>query len=210
MRGLPYYEYPEYHDYLLSSQRREMFPVRDIFSQISFSGTENLLDFGCGNGYFLPGFQEVLPAGAEIWGAECQEVLIDQCLKLKVQEGWQNFIPFYMERTEHPLLPDWIPYMDLIFCSCVLSTFADPTLALKGLGRALTQNGKMIILDWHRTDAPSGPEKNLKVSRERMQYFIEDAGYTVTGDLSMNPYVYGIAVRPDPERFDPGTYYVVQ
>ena len=137
-----------------------------------------------------------LPEGAFLWGAECQEILIDQALQRKVRENISNFIPFYIERTEHPLMPDWIPPMDMILCSCVLSTFADPSLAIQGIARALGRAGFIILLDWEKMEAPSGPEADQKVSLDRMKYFIEDAGFEVNRMLKTNPFVYGMEIRP--------------
>lgn len=196
MRGAEYYTEPEFHKYLLSSARRELFPAAAWLSQLRWSHVNNLLDFGMGNGFWLPYFLEVLPEGAHIWGAECQEELIDVALQAKVRDSLTNFIPFYIERTEHPLLPDWIPEMDLIVCCCVLSTFADPTLAIHGVGRALTSAGSILVLDWEKCQAPSGPEEDQKVSRERMLYFIEDAGFKVRTTLRTNPFIYGLEIVP--------------
>ncbi|MBX7088476.1 MAG: class I SAM-dependent methyltransferase [Leptospirales bacterium] len=195
MRGRPYYEEPEYHHYLLSRDRKELFP-HTLLDQVSWEGLDNVLDFGMGNGYFLPPIMKRLPEGAFLWGAECQEILIDQALQRKVRENISNFIPFYIERTEHPLMPDWIPPMDMILCSCVLSTFADPSLAIQGIARALGRAGFIILLDWEKMEAPSGPEADQKVSLDRMKYFIEDAGFEVNRMLKTNPFVYGMEIRP--------------
>ena len=206
MRGLPYFEEIEYHQYLLSGERRELFPPDVILSQIRWHKVEDLLDFGMGNGYFLSHFYKFIGPDTKIWGAESQEVLIDYCLQLKVKEQFNNFIPFFIERTEHPLLPDWIPPMDIIFCSCVLSTFANPSLAIRGIGRGLSPSGRIIIIDWEKKNAPSGPEIAQKVSLERMQYFIEDAGYRINRRLKINPFVMGLEVVRDPEKEEEPVY----
>ena len=192
MRGLPYYEEESYHKYLLSRERKDLFTPEKILSQIQWSGVENLLDFGMGNGFFLPYLLKKLSGSGQIWGAECQELLIDYTLHVKVKDNLERFIPFYIERNEHPLLPEWLPPMDAIFCSCVLSTFADPSLALQGISRILKPGGRIIVLDWERVDSPSGPEMGQKVSSDRMLYFIEDAGLLVSNRLTINPYLYGM------------------
>ncbi|MCB1165986.1 MAG: methyltransferase domain-containing protein [Leptospiraceae bacterium] len=207
MRGLPFYEDPKYHKYLLSQARRDLFPVSRILNQLPLHSAEDILDFGMGNGYFLDGFLSILPEESHVWGAECQELLIDFCLQRKVKEKIERFTPFYVERTEHPLLPDWIPPMDLIFCSCVMSTFADPTLALRGIGRVLKPDGPVVVIDWERREAPSGPELIQKVSRDRMEYFIDESGYSITQRLRINEFVYGLVLQKNPEKFEETVYY---
>ena len=199
MRGLPYYEEKEFHEYLLSSQRRELFPRKELLSQIKWEGITNLLDFGMGNGYFLLSFYNYIEEGAHIWGAECQEILIDATLKIKVKEKLENFIPFYVERTEHPLLPDWIPEMDMIFASCVMSTFANPTLAIKGVARNMKKDGKIILIDWEKKESPSGPDMVHKISLDRMKYLIEDSGFLINRKLITNEYIYALELVRNPE-----------
>lgn len=202
MRGLPYYEEPEYHRYLLSPARRDLFPVEAILKEIDWTGVKEVLDFGMGNGYFLEALLRRVGPDGHVWGAECQETLIDYCLRKKVKENIEPFTPFYVERTEHPLLPDWIPMMDLVFCSCVLSTFADPTLPIKSVGRAMKPDGRIVILDWERVESPSGPELSQKMSVDRMKYCINEAGCRLVREWKTNPYLYGLIVAKDPERFE--------
>lgn len=206
MRGLPYYENEKYHEFLLSPARRELFPIDKIFKQIEWKGKKNILDFGMGNGYFLPAFFEYGGEDIFVWGAECQEILIDYTLKRKVKEGYKNFIPFFVEKTEHPLLPEWIPTMDIIFCSCVLSTFANPTLGILGTGRILKNDGFFVVIDWERIETKYGPEISQKVSSERMKFCIEEAGCFIVKTLDINPYVYGFIVKKDKNKFVDPSY----
>lgn len=207
MRGLPYYEEPEYHKYLTSRARRELFPMNQLLAQLRWDGVEHLLDFGMGPAFYLSGFKEHMQEEAWVWGAECQEVLIDLVLSLKNKDDITNFIPFFVERTEHPLLPDWIPPMDMIFCSCVLSTFADPALAIRGIARALKEEASIVVIDWERNEAPSGPDIAQKVSKDRMMYFIKDAGFKVFRTLRTNKYVYAMEIVRDPDYEDEYAYY---
>ena len=72
MRGLPFYENPEYHRYLLSQARADLFPVSRILNQLPMYDTLDVLDFGMGNGYFLDGFLKQLPEEGHVWGADLQ------------------------------------------------------------------------------------------------------------------------------------------
>lgn len=206
MRGLPFYEEILYHEYLLSRERKELFPRDELLSQIKWTGVRDLLDFGMGNGYFLSSFYKHMEPEINLWGAECQESLIDYTLSLKVKEKWNGFIPFYIEKTEHPLLPDWIPAMDMIFCSCVLSTFADPALAIRGIGRSLKLEGRIVVIDWAKVEAPSGPEIGQKVSRDRMHYFVEDAGFKIIRTLETTEFVYAMEIAKDFKKREDGTH----
>lgn len=197
MRGKYYYEDPEYSKWLLSRERMELFPPELILSQIKTNDIENMMDFGMGNGFFTPWILKKIPKHAWLWGVECQEVVIDRVLKRKTDENWKNFTVFYIERTEHPLLPDWIPEPDLIFCSCVLSTFADPSLAIAGIGRRMKNEGKIYILEWEKKEAPAGPDVIYKISENRLRYSVEEAGFRVNNKLKVNDYLFFLEIVKD-------------
>jgi ubiquinone/menaquinone biosynthesis C-methylase UbiE len=205
-RGLPFYEESEFHDYLISRERLEIFNATRILSQLNWKGVKDFLDFGAGPGFFIPHYYAHKNSDCHIWAAECQEVLLDYLLQQKIKQNWSDFSAFYVERTEHPLLPDWIPPMDLVFCSLVLSTFADPALALNGLRRSLSENASIVILDWEKMEAPSGPDESMKVSKSRMEYFIDDAGYKIVRNIKVNKYLYCFEIIPDPERIEDRSY----
>ncbi|MCB1174490.1 MAG: methyltransferase domain-containing protein [Leptospiraceae bacterium] len=195
MQGRTYYEDPEYLRYLLSRERHEIFSIQRILDPIDWQSVENLLDFGMGPGFFSAALLKRLPKDAWLWGSECQETLIDRMLKRRTDEGLERITLFHTERTEHPLLPDWIPDPDIIFCSCVMSTFADPSLAISGIGRKLKNDGYMYLLDWERIESPAGPPLVARVSSKRMQYSIEEAGFEVYNEIELNEWLYYYQLR---------------
>ena len=88
-----------------------------------------------------------------------------------------------------------------------MSTFADPTLALRGIGRVLREDRPVVVIDWERRESPTGPELQQKVSRDRMEYFIDEAGYNIANRLRINEFVYGMVMYKDPEKFEETVYY---
>ncbi|MCB1171125.1 MAG: hypothetical protein KDK25_12355, partial [Leptospiraceae bacterium] len=73
----------------------------------------------------------------------------------------------------------------------------------------LKENRPVVVLDWERREAPSGPELIQKVSRDRMEYFIDEAGYNINQRLRINDFVYGMVLLKDPQKFEETVYYQV-
>lgn len=190
MHSGDYYKDPWYHEYLLSSERRNIFPYDKIFHGVDWGNITNLLDFGAGNGYYYPTFYKYLPNECKIWAGECQEELIDQILSRKVKGKWKRLTPFYIEHSEFPLIPDWLPPMDIAFCSCVLSTFANPSLAIEGISRCLVDHGRILIVDWHKKNTSNGPSIEEKIPPEKMISFLEKVCYSIIQRRDINDYVY--------------------
>lgn len=101
----------------MSSKRREICPPELIFQNFKFTEVQNLVDFGAGLGFYITEFRKILPKDSWIWPCECQHDLIDQILKRKIEENIPNMTPFFMDRSDHPLLPEWIPILIEFFPS---------------------------------------------------------------------------------------------
>ncbi|WCL48448.1 class I SAM-dependent methyltransferase [Leptospira sp. GIMC2001] len=194
MAELEYYENIEYQNFLLSSKRREICPPEAIFDNFKFNGVENLVDFGAGKGFFIPEFRKVLSKEAWIWAAECQQELLDHILKRKIEENIPNLTPFFIERSDHPLLPEWIPQPDLVFSSLCLSTFPNPGLAMDGLIRSMRPGGRLIILDWNKHEYDIGPRINDKISQDKMMFLAEDYKLKITKHMRIKEYFYILEV----------------
>lgn len=194
MAELEYYESDSYQTFLLSSKRRDIYPAEAIFDQFSFRSVENLVDFGSGRGFFLNEFPKVMSNSSWVWAADCQQEVLDYLLKRKIDEGITRMTPFHIERSDHPLLPEWIPVPDLIFSSLCLSTFPDPGLAMDGLIRSMRPGGRLIVVDWNKTDYEYGPRVSEKISLDKMIFLAEDYKLKVTKQIKLRELFYAFEV----------------
>jgi SAM-dependent methyltransferase len=199
MADLEYYENLEYQNFLMSSKRREIYPPELIFENFQFQSVENLVDFGCGKGFFLTEFRKKLPKSSWIWACECQQDLLDEILKRKIDESIPNLTPFHMERSDHPLLPEWIPTPDLIFASLSLSTFPNPGLAMDGLIRSMRPGGRLILVDWNKHEFSYGPKINDKISQDKMIFLAEDYNLKVVKKARIKEHFYALEIVAGPQ-----------
>lgn len=205
MSELEYYESNTYREFLLSSRRKEICNPEMIFQEFPVKNCQNILDFGFGNGFFLPDILRQIGTDAWCWGAECQQDLIDELLQKKLKEQIPNFTPFYIEKSDHPLLPEWIPKPEIIFTSLCLSTFPNPGLAMDGLIQSMVPEGRLIIIDWAKVDYPEGPRVKDKVSLDKMKFLAEDFNLEIIKAMRISEYIYGMEVRAGKE-FEYGYY----
>lgn len=193
-----YYENEEYQDFLLSSRRKEILPPELIFEHFKFTGITNLVDFGAGKGFFIPEFRKILPVDSWIWAAEYQQDLLDILLKRKIDENISNFTPFFIEKSDHPLLPEWIPTPDLIFSCLCLSTFPDPGLAMDGLIRSMDPRGRLIVVDWNKHEYNVGPKVSEKISIDKMIFLAEDYNLKVVKQVRVKELFYALEITAGP------------
>jgi SAM-dependent methyltransferase len=194
MSDIDYWEDMHYQEFLLSRRRRDLCPPQKVMDQLNFHDAFNVVDFGMGLGFFVPFLRAKLPSDCWLWGAESQPDIIDLVLKKKVNESIEKFSVFFMEKTEHPLLPQWVPVPEVIFAAMSLSTFADPGLAMDGLIRSMRQGGRLLIIDWAKVDFPEGPPVKDKISLDKMTYLAEFYKLKVVQSFMINEYVYYLEV----------------
>ncbi len=202
---MEYYEDVRYQEFLLSSRRKAIFPVEKVLREINISHAENVVDFGMGLGFFIPYLQQKMNKDAWLWGVECQQDIIDLVLKKKVEQNIKNFSTVFLEKTEHPLLPQWIPIPDVVFASLSLSTFANPGLAMDGLIRSMKEGGQLIIIDWAKTEHAEGPAIRDKVSFDKMKYLAELYQLKIVHSFVLSEFFYGLIVEAG-ENFEMAFY----
>ncbi len=200
MSDLEYYESMKYQEFLLSSVRKEICQPNVIFENLKINKVENLVDFGVGLGFFIPYFFKYLPKESWVWTADYQQDLIDLLLQKKIKEEIDRFTPFYIDKSDHPILPDWVPTPDLIFSSMCLSTFADPGLAMDGLIRSMKQGGRLIVVDWVKVEYKhGGPLLKDKISLDKMKFLAEEYKLNIVKTLRVSEFVYAMELTAGSE-----------
>jgi len=192
---MEYYEDIAFQEFLLTSRRKQFCNPEKIMDAISLKNAKNIVDFGMGLGYFIPFLQQKMESEAWLWGVECQAELIDIVLKKKVESNIKNFSTVYLEKSDSPLLPNWIPLPDVIFACLSLSTFPNPGLAMDSLIRSMKPGGRLIIIDWAKIDYFEGPAIKEKVSLDKMKYLAELYNLTILNQFIISEVIYGLEVQ---------------
>ncbi len=192
---MEYYEDIAFQEFLLTSRRKLFCNPEKIMDAISLKNAKNVVDFGMGLGYFIPFLQQKMESEAWLWGVECQAELIDIVLKKKVESNIKNFSTVYLEKSDSPLLPNWIPLPDVIFASLSLSTFPNPGLAMDSLIRSMKPGGRLIVIDWAKVDYIEGPAIKEKVSLDKMKYLAELYNLTILNQFIISEVIYGLEVQ---------------
>lgn len=199
MSDLEYYESMKYQEFLVSSKRKEICEPSVIFESFKIDKVRNLVDFGIGLGFFIPYYFKYLPKDAWVWGIDYQQDLLDLLLQKKINDEIERFTPFYLDKSDHPILPEWTPTPDCIFSSMCLSTFVDPGLAMDGLIRSMKQGGRLIIVDWIKTEFTHGPPIKDKISFDKMKFLAEDYKLDIVKTLRVSEFVYALEVVANKE-----------
>lgn len=118
-----------------SSHQKEW--ANKILSELSFNGSETILDLGCGDGTITNQLAEMVPAG-KVVGIDASEGMITTALKYKKSTN----VHFEQKDINEISYTD---EFDCIFSNATLHWVKDHKLLLKNIFKALKNNGTLRL-----------------------------------------------------------------
>ncbi|MFP4034715.1 MAG: class I SAM-dependent methyltransferase [Desulfovermiculus sp.] len=145
-----------------------------ILDTFSVHQVKRAVDLGAGTGFYTrPLCQRLVPNGF-IWAGDISwEVLQRLQQNLSVQERQHVGLVRIGEST----LPFASGTADLVIMANVLHEFDHPQRTIKEVHRILHAEGKVLVVDWKKEEAPFGPPLAHRVSLQDIERILERAGF---------------------------------
>ena len=164
----------------------------EVVRALDLKPGQTVIDIGAGTGYFTRRFAKAVgPSGAAL-GLDVEPGMVDymkaDAKKLRLQN--------YHARVVKADNPELTPYSaDVIFFCDTLHHIDDRIAYLRKLASALKPGGRIAVVDF-KQDAPEGPPKRMKISREQMIDQFSKAGYDMVREHKFLPYQYFLEFEP--------------
>ena len=153
---------------------------------------QTVIDIGAGTGYFTRRFAKAVgPSGAVI-GLDVEPGMVDYMKADAKKLGLQNYHARVVKADDPELSPN---SADVIFFCDTLHHVDDPPAYLRKLAPALKPGGRIAVVDYKK-NAPDGPPKRMKISREQMIEQFRKAGYDMVREYKFLPYQYFVKFEP--------------
>jgi len=164
----------------------------EVVRALDLKPGQTVIDIGAGTGYFTRRFAKAVgPSGAAI-GLDVEPGMIDYMKADASKLGLQNYHARRVKADNPELAPD---SADVIFFCDTLHHVDDRLAYLRKLAPALKPGGRVAVIDF-RKDAPEGPPKQMKISRERMIDQFGKAGYEMVHEYKFLTYQYFLEFEP--------------
>lgn len=175
----------QYQDFLISEQRKGLIPPDLYDVLVSYKEGINILDFGCGLGYTASYYSEKFSGELDfhIYACDYQVEILDLFWKRIAENKFKNITAFFMPDRSRVHVPAWIPRVNYLMLSLVLSTVDNPVDLLKTVKPIIVENGRVNIIDWDRDkmheelDGIYPIKYRLKV--DHVEDYLEKAGYKI-------------------------------
>ncbi len=117
---------------------------RSLLSQLALGQARAALDVGCGSGADLVAMAGSMPPGAEIWGLDASETMIDEARRRTA--GLRPRVSLRIGEATS------LPFPDETFDACVADTvlqhIPDPAQALREMARVTRPGGRIAALEF--------------------------------------------------------------
>ena len=154
---------------------------------------QTVADLGAGTGYFS---FKLLPKAKKVIAIDIDQrfiKLMDQKVKSFPEDQKRKF-EARLALPEDPKLSE-----NEIQTALVVNTYIyiqNRTEYFKKLKSSLSNNGKLVIIDFKNIDLPVGPPKTIKLSGNQIMEELKQAGYTnITLDNNMLDYQYVVVAE---------------
>lgn len=178
---------------MLNTQKTILFDIDKILAKLNISETQKVADLGCGNfGFFVFPLAKLVGKNGRVYAID---ILKDVLKEIKSQADaynlsqietiWSDLEVFKATKIETDSL-------DAITIINVLSQINKKNNALKEAARMVKTGGKILIIDWKKSDIPFGPEAEKRISIEEIKDLCARLGLKINEEFAAGPYNYGL------------------
>ncbi|NYT00729.1 MAG: class I SAM-dependent methyltransferase [Methanocellales archaeon] len=142
-----------------NKRRREILPPENILREIGVKQGDVLIDFGCGIGYFTTPALDFVGDEGRVIAIDTSERMLDE---LKKRAGARENLEIIKSDKIIDVKADYILLVN------VLHEIESPKEFLSGCFESLSENGKVVVIDWQKKEADLGPPVNHRISKEEV------------------------------------------
>ena len=164
---------------------------KNIISQIDVSQGITVADFGCGSGFFSLAFAEIIGESGKVYSLDVLPSALESVASKAKLAGFSNIIPqrVNLEKEGGSKLPaesiDWVIMKDMLFQNKLKEA------VVKEASRVLKNGGKLLAIEWNDQNAPVGPDKKVRISKEELDKLAEGQGLKKEKDLITGDFHHG-------------------
>jgi ubiquinone/menaquinone biosynthesis C-methylase UbiE len=152
-----------------------------------------ILDIGCGPGVFTIPFARGVGAAGRVYAADIEPAMVTECRRRAQASGLENV---EVARSDENTVPFPARCADLVFACHLLHELHEPALFFAEMRRVLAPEGRLVVIDWEKTDTGMGPPIEKRLTPDEAQALLERNGFAVTSRAAVSPANYLLRALP--------------
>jgi len=181
-----------------SQARRKLLPPEATIAKLGITPGSVVADIGCGTGYFTFPLSWTVGREGLVLGIDISEEMLNEARRRLAQErekGAPDNVRFLLSRENE--LPLEGQQVDVVFLSTVLHELAQPEVFFREIHRILSNQGKVMVVEWKKAAMEMGPPEKERLSAEEASRLLEASGFITQAVLDLGEAHYGIIATMD-------------
>lgn len=158
----------------------------EVITALDLKKGEIIADIGAGSGYFTLRLARHVGRKGHVYGVDISPDMILHLNKRIAEAGLLNVSSILAEPAD-PLLPRPV---DRFFIVDVWHHVEDQAGYLSLMTKLLKPRGQIVMIDFHKKDAPVGPPTAMKIARDDLVAQMEQHGFVLSKEHTFLPYQY--------------------
>jgi predicted methyltransferase len=172
--------------------RREWQKPIEVLELLGLRPDEQVADLGAGTGYFTSLLSLELGDEGRVYAVDIEQSLLDHIAQ-REDVRHDRVIPVLAKADDPGLPPGTI---DLVFTVDTWHHIDKRPRYLRRLERALTPEGRLVLIDYREGELPVGPPPEERLDRATVVREFEEAGWTLVAESRLLPYQYFLVFYP--------------
>lgn len=182
---------PEKANKLLDPKRVELLQVNELFKLLNIQKSDNVADLGAGNGFFT--LQIAEKTDGTVYAVDIEEKMLN-LLKVRAEQHKQANIQYVVSDLERIQMPD--TKVDKIIVAFVLHEVPNLDQAFSEMRRILKPDGKILLLEWEKTESEMGPPIHERILSNDMKEACTNNNFNIETEYQPNYAMYSYIISP--------------
>src|SRR3989344_1578966 len=167
-------------------------PEKILFAG-GLSAGQTVADLGAGSGFYTQAAAKIVGDQGAVYAADVLESALDHIAADARLKGYRN-INFLRCDLESRHACDTVPAgsIDMVILANIVHQLKNQPDLFTQAYRMLKTDGKVVAIEWNDQPSPIGPIAQQRLSPETMARFAQTANLKPAGELSCDPYHYGL------------------
>lgn len=155
-------------DRLLDPKRKEIISPEQVIAHLDVMMTDQVADFGAGNGYFTLPLAEV---AEHVYAVDIEKQMLDLLKNRAIELGNIDYIVSSLEQIH---LADHVA--DKAVAAFVIHEVPDLKKAFGEFKRIIKPGQQLLVLEWEAIEMEMGPPLHERISSQKMKEIFEENG----------------------------------
>src|SRR5579872_185961 len=150
-----------------------------------------IADLGCGNGYYPVALAKLAGEDGEVYAVDVQDDVLEATVSMARHSGVNNVYTI-RHNLELPGLKIAENSCDVAVLASTLHQTKNKKNVLRQAYKVLKTGGRLIIIEWKKTNLLFGPEMGRRVSEQEIQELLTQNGFRFLSEMPADHYHYAL------------------